>query len=202
MAFTAPNYQEYYTSANTKLAEYYARLLMEEQGDINRAMARLTEDYTRGNRINLEDYERNVAFGRESYTAGLAEEAQTKAGEERALKQNLLSRGVSQGGLAQTQESRLAERQQLRREAIDRALRKSEEDLRYAKERGMEQETITQRRGTEDLATQWAKFQTDKAQEREEKALGLAEQSYQREFAKRSTEESFRLQEASLAKMP
>lgn len=201
MAFSVPNYSQYLTSADQKLAEYYARLLAEEQGDVERAKRRLVEDYQRGIRINTEDFERNIDFGRESAAAAKTEQSLDAESERRKMEADLLRRGVSQGGLADDQYSRLKTRQDLRREAIDRALRKSEEDLKYGKERGLEEETIKQRRGTEDLATNFAKFQTEKAQERQEKSLQLAEADYQREFSKRATEEGFRLQQESLNKM-
>lgn len=198
MAFTVPDYTSYYNAAQTKLNEYYQRILQEEEYDVERAKRRLDEDYKRGTRINLEDYERNIQFGRESYGASVKEQQLESESERRKLEGDMLSRGVSQGGLAEGQQARLKTRQDMRREAIDRALRKSEEDLKYGKERGLEQETLTQRRGTEDVATQFAKFQLEKKQEREDKALGLAEADYQREFSKRSTEEGFRLQQEGL----
>lgn len=62
----------------------------------------------------------------------------------------------------------------------------------------MEEQTVTQRRGAEDVASQFGKFVTEKQQERQEKALGLAEQKYQREFGAKSAAESFRLQQEGL----
>lgn len=199
MAFTAPDYTTYYNQSNTKLNEYYARLLAEERGDVERAKRRLDEDYSRGSRINVEDYERNIAFGEETAEASKAEETARSGEETRALEGDLLRRGVQSGGLATGKVATLEDKQKLRREAIDRALRKSEEDLKYAKERGLEETTLTQKRGTEDVASEFAKFQTKQKQEQEEKALGLAEQTYQREFGKRQAEESFRLQEKAFA---
>lgn len=198
MAFQAPNFTTYYTDAQKKLNDYYTRILAEEQGDVERAKRRLVEDYQRGFRINNEDYERNISYGRESYGASLSEQEMENAAEKAALEGDLVSRGVSQGGLADKKNIMLKDKQALRREAIDRALRKSEEDLKYGKERGLEEETVKQKRGTEDVATNWAKFNIEKSQEREEKALGLADQAYNREFGKRSTEESFKMQQQGL----
>jgi hypothetical protein len=202
MGFSVPNYDQYYQDAyNNKLKAYYERLLAEEQGDVDRAKRRLLEDYQQGTRINSEDYNRNYNFGRESYNAAMNEQKLDETSEQNKLNSDLVRRGLSQGGVSQQQTNQLQDRQSMRRAAIDRALKKSEDDLKYGKERGDEQETIKQRRGTEDLASQFAKFQTDKGQERQEKAQALAEADYGREFSKRSTEESFRLQQASLDKM-
>jgi hypothetical protein len=201
MGFTVPDYTTYYQQAWDKLSAYYEKILAQEGGDVQRAKDRLLQDYNRGLRINTEDYQRNVDFGRESYGASVKEQNLDAQSEQRKLEADMVRRGLSQGGVAEQEGTRLKSRQDLRREAIDRALKKSEEDLRFGKERGLEEETIKQRRGTEDLGTQWDKFQTEKGQERQDKSTQLAESNYQREFAKRSTEEGFRLQNESLSKM-
>ncbi len=237
MAFEVPNYQQYYQNAYNRLNEYYTRILAEEQGDVERAKRRLTEDYEKGNRIISEDYTRSYNAGRENYGAqqqelgvdvlsdqqkyeqALMQQGMENEAETGALQGDLMRRGVSEGGLAQFQSGKLGEkqafrrnvlqtdytnqktRQQLRREAIDRALRKSEEDLKYGKERGLEDETIKQKRGTEDLASQFAKYLSEKNQERQDKALQLGDSEYNREFQARSTQEGFRLQNESLSKV-
>jgi hypothetical protein len=199
VAFTVPNYDKYYQEAyDQKLQAYYAKLLNDEGGDVERAKSRLLQDYQRGIRINTEDYSRNIDFGRESAAAAKTEQGLDSAAEQRKLEADMVRRGISQGGVADQEQGRLKTRQDLRREAIDRALRKSEQDLQYGKERGIEEETIKQRRGTEDLDTNWNKFQTEKGQERQDKAAQLADSSYNREFSKNSTQESFNLQNQGL----
>lgn len=180
--FDIPDYSSIYDSAYKDLQDYYARILQETQGDVEKAKRRLMEDYQQGKRITLEDYAIQTGRARETAQAEYAQEDLTVPQEQRALLGNLLSRGVSQGGLAETKQQELKSRQELRREAIDRALRRSEEDAGYAKERGLETLTKEQRRGTEDVASDWRKFQTEKQQEREEKAAGMAESRYSREF--------------------
>lgn len=205
MAFQVPDYRKYYddiingrTETGRALKTYYETILQQEQGDVDRAKRRLGEDYERGFRINTEDYDRSVSFARESAGASYKELQDQAAGEEQALQGDLLRRGVSQGGLAEQKGQQLKSRQDLRREAVDRALKKSEEDLRFGKERGLEEETIKQKRGSEDLFSSFAKFKTEKDREMQDKALGLAEQEYSRDFAARSTQESFRLQQEGL----
>lgn len=192
--------------------------------DYTRGVRIPTEDYVRnvafaqetaGAARKEEDVGRKYDVA--AYQQALQQDQMVGDEEGKALETNLAQRGLSLGGLRDKKFEELSkqqglrkegintgfnseqDRRSLRREAIDRALKKSEEDLKFQKERGLEEETIKQRRGTEDVATGWAKFQTEKTQERGDKALGLAEQTYNREFGKRSTEESFRLQNESLA---
>lgn len=197
--FDTPNYQQYYDQANQDLEAYYQRLLSEEQGDVERVKRRLEEDYTKGTRIANEDYVREIAYGQDVYGGQTAEQDAAFTKESRGLQTNQLQRGISQGGVAEEQGSELKSSQDLRREAIDRALQKSEEDLRYGKERTLEDTGLTKIRGGEDITSQWNKFQTAKAQEREEKAASLGESAYQREFQKRSTEASFKATEDAQA---
>lgn len=191
--FSVPNYQKYYDQANTDLEAYYARILQEERGDVDRAKRRLEEDYTRGNRITLEDYTRELATSEETAGSQTRELQFSAEGERRAVEGDLLRRGVSEGGLADQTMGRQKTSEELRKEAIDRALNKSREDLKYAKERTLEEGTITQKRGSEDLASQFAKFVTQKGQERQEKSAGLAESKYGREFAEKQAKSSFDL---------
>lgn len=198
MPFTAPNYQEIYNQENTSLEAYYALLLQQEQGDLNRVRARLEEDYQRGNRITYEDFAKDAAYATETAGASRQEADMQAKREQRALQGNLVQRGVSEGGVAQQLTEEQTSREQLRREAIERALTKTQKDLQYTKERSLEQEAIKKLRGGEDVSSQWAKFQTEKGQERQEKALNLAGERYGREFTQRSTEESFRLQNEAM----
>lgn len=193
--FDIPNYEEYYKQSYNALEDYYKRLLDEERGDVERVKRRLEEDYIKGNRITNEDYVRELAYGQDVYGQQVRGQEQQNVQEDRGLKTNVLQRGVSQGGVAEQLGSELKSRQDLRREAIDRALQKSEEDLRTNKERSLEELGTTKIRGGEDVLSGWNKFQTAKAQEREEKASGLAESKYNRDFQERSAKASFKAQE-------
>lgn len=222
-----PATQTYTAQPNTYLAgvepvisNYYAAILAQEQGDVNKAIRRLEEDYSRGMRIPTEDYERKIrqsqedysrgmTTSREAYQASLAEQQATNLQEQRGLTGNLLQRGVSQGGLAGQLGGELKTRQDLRREAIDRALRKSEEELslnktRTAEELGVgktraqEEASLNKLRGAEDVALGFSKFKLEKGQEQREKGLSLAEQAYNREFGRQSTEKGFEFSQQSL----
>lgn len=191
----------YLGKSYSALDAYYKQLLDQENGDVNRAIERLKSDYTRGLRINTEDYSRNQAFGQESANASYKEEAMNSESENRKLEADMIKRGISVGGVAQQQQGMLKDRQQLRREAIDRALKKSNEDLKYSYERGNEEEGLKQGRGIEDLASEALKFKTDKGQERVDKAQQLAEADYGREFNRQATEKGFDFSQQSLNKM-
>lgn len=194
--FTVPNFQEYVTKANQSLDAYYTRILEEEKGDVERAKRRLEEDYKRGMRVSTEDYVKGTTRAVEDTDVAKTQTQALETQENRQLEGNLARRGVSQGGVAQTLTGEQSERQRLRREAIDRALKRQQEDLQYGKERSQEGTTINQRRGTEDIATAYAKFLNQSRQEREEKALGLGEQAYNRDFQRNQAEQAFRLQGA------
>lgn len=191
-------YQQYYDRAYKDLESYYARILQEESGDVERAKARLLEDYQRGNRITMEDYTRELATAEQGATAQTQELGFTTQGERRALETNVLQRGVSQGGIADQLYGRQKTSEELRQEAIDRALGKSRENLQYAKERSLEEGTITQKRGTEDVASAFSKFVTAKGQERQEKAAQLADSSYNRDFAEKQAKQNYDLARESL----
>ena len=196
-SFQAPDYASYYNEANKKLEAYYARILDEEGGDVERAKLRLEEDYTKGMRISQEDYDRGMRISDEEYQASTAEHKLNVQQEDRALEGDLLSRGISQGGVAGQKTGEMKSRQDLRREAIDRALRQSEEELYYGKERGEEELSTDKLRGGEDTDTSWRKRQNELAEQRETKASQMAGSAYDREFQKRSAEKSFALQEES-----
>lgn len=193
-----PNYQQYYDTAYSSLQAYYQRLLTEEGGNVERVKRRLEEDYQRGNRITMEDFVTKTAQSQEEYGANTKQEALVRQQEDRSLEDNLLSRGVSMGGLADSKNAEQKSRQELRREAIDRALKNTQQELAYGKERSMEESALTKLRGVEDVQSGWGSFQTRMGQEREEKALGLAEQSYQRDLQKRQAQEQSSLADRQL----
>jgi len=196
--FGIQDFSTYYTQAYNDLESYYKTILQQEGGDVDKAISRLKEDYDKGMRVAMEDYTTDIAYSRESAAAAKKEEAATAVKEGRALTGELIGRGVSAGGLAETKKEELKSAQDLRREAIDRALKKSESELGTTLERSQEDTTTTQKRGTEDVASEWQKYQTEKAMEREEKSLGLAESRYGREFNALSTKKSYELAQQGL----
>jgi hypothetical protein len=198
MALQVPNYQQYYDKAYTDLNAYYQALLTQEGGDVDRVKRRLEEDYAKGNRITMEDYTSNLANTQAEYGGAVKEQAITNTAENRALQDNQLQRGISIGGLAEKQSLEQKSKQDLRREAIDRALQKSEKDLSYSKERSLEDTALTKMRGGEDVTSAFNKFQLTQKQEQGDKALGLGEQAYQRDLQKTQMEESAKQAEQSL----
>ncbi len=197
----APQANTYVAQIDPVLKDYYSMLLAQNNGDVTRALRVMEEDYTKGMRISQEDYTKGTQEAQSAYTGSIAEQATTSKGEQRALTGNLLQRGVSQGGVADTLTGELKSRQDLRREAIDRALRKSESDLSLQKTRSQEDTSTNKIRTGEDIALGKAKFELEKGQEQRDKAMGLASEAYNREFTKQSTEKGFDFSAQSLAKM-
>lgn len=198
MALQIPNYQEYYQKAFDQLQAYYQRLLTEEGGNVERVKRRLEEDYQRGNRITLEDYTMKMNQASEGHQADTQQHQLTTVQEDRALQDNQLQRGISLGGLAGQQTGEQKSRQELRREAIDRALKNTQQELAYGKERDLEQSALNKLRGGEDTESGWNSFKIKMGQEQEEKALSLAEQNYQRELQRKQAEEQAAQAEKSL----
>ena len=168
------SWEEYETIALEELKPYYERLLKEEGGDIEKAKARLLEDYERGVRINTEQAETNLeGFGPEmqqgestqSYYNRAKGEYGTFPEESIALAQNMNKRGILYSGIANTEASKLATSQQRRQEAINNALKN------YVEEAG-----ITKERGIQDLATEWERRQWELDQQKAEDAANLARQ--------------------------
>jgi hypothetical protein len=198
--------------AKRRLEEDYARgkrINLEDYALEKGFATKSAEASRRESEQQLEDVLQSLGYQRE--TLGTQRQR-----EERQLLGDLLSRGISQGGLAEQKEQSLADRFQrelgylgkqeesakskseLRREAIDRALQKTEKTLEYGKERGLEEEGLTKTRGLEDLETSFAKYKLQQQQEREEKAEQMASGRFQRKLGAKQAKESFRLQEKGL----
>jgi len=78
------------TKAYGELGAYYERLLKESQGDMNKVLSRLVEDYDRGLRIQKED----VAFAKEGLGNEQQRAEELKAREQSSLVDRMLARGL------------------------------------------------------------------------------------------------------------
>lgn len=194
----SPTPGSYLADADVALRDYYKQLLALEQGDVEKAKTRLLTDYQSGRRVTMEDYTLGKQRAQETAQADTANQQLYNVQESRANQDDLLQRGISLGGTADSRTADVQSRQDLRRQAIDRALKKSEEDLSYGKERDLESITKTQTRGTEDLVTDFSKFKMQQDQERKEKGMQLAESAYNRDLSKQSIEKGFEFQQKSL----
>lgn len=164
--------EEYEARALEELRPYYERILAEEGGDVDKAIRRLGEDYERGLRIQREDYD--VARGQygpamapgetaAQYYNRTKDEYGTFPTEGISLLGELNKRGILQSGIAETRAKKLQTAQSLRQQALDRAIK------RYQEQAGIDKE-----RATEDIETAWARRQFELGEEKKEKAGTLA----------------------------
>lgn len=162
-----------------KLAPYYKQKLDESNGDVELAKQRIEEDYQRGLRQRTEDT--NIAMTTDTQTA----KEETTAAREGLNQRGLLFGNIPEGQpnqsaaptsqFAQTQElNPLADKQQQRRMAIQRALDRQNEVAGIEKSR-----TLT------DTNTQATRYARDLENEKKEKAvLQMAPLKYNQEYAK------------------
>lgn len=86
------DYEAEAQKAYGELGAYYDRILKESQGDMNKALARMTEDYDRGVRVKKEE----ATLGREALTLAQGEADRQAAQNRRGVIANALSRGLYQ----------------------------------------------------------------------------------------------------------
>lgn len=146
-----------------EMGPYYLRLLTESRGDMNKALARLTEDYDRGIR------NQRVSF------AAQQQEAERQSGQERTnIVANALARGLYQKSNFDPQGGFGIPTQNL-----------NEQQDRFAYEEGgrkralsqyEEEATIAKKRQEVDLPEEQRRREFALEQERREKSASLAEQ--------------------------
>lgn len=78
------------TKAYGELGAYYERLWNEASGDLNKVLARLTEDYDKGLRVKTRD----TALADESYALAQAEQNRQQGIANNRLEGNLINRGL------------------------------------------------------------------------------------------------------------
>jgi len=191
-------YSDIEAKALAELSDYYTKILEDVGWDIEKAKRRLEEDYQRGLRTSREDAAVKLkeyyqqTFPQEVRDAletlgqrGLLETGVTP----RAVKPETITLPTGEmittkpvtttgfGGVAGSELERIRSSQQARREAIERALRRSEEEA-----------GITRERGLEDISKQWERTQREKEQEKREKAASLAAERYAREIQRREAQ--------------
>jgi len=188
-------YSDIEAKALAELSDYYTKILEDVGWNIEKAKRRLEEDYQRGLRTSREDAAVKL---KEYYQQTFPQEV--RAALETLGQRGLLETGVTPGaikpetitlptgetvttkpvtttgfgGVAGSELERIRSSQQARREAIERALKRSEEEA-----------GITRERGLEDISKQWERTQREKEQEKREKAASLAAERYAREIQRR-----------------
>lgn len=117
-----------------ELGTYYTRLLTESQGDMNKLLARMVEDYDRGVRVRREDYQQ----AKQDYDTALANTNRTayNSAKERGLTQKS-AYGAGGMGLADALIARA-------RQPVDRAMQSNDLAYNRANEGALTERTRTE----------------------------------------------------------
>lgn len=182
--------------AYTSLAPYYTKILQEAGGDVNRAIARLEQDYQTGVRYTTEDVSRQTGYAKEDLNAALKSLGITFTQEQQGKTDTLNQRGIAltqpgrtgpmnvategQGG---TEMSMLKEDEQLRQEATQRAASRQIEQLGIGGQRQLASLSQSRTRGGEDVTRQYQQYEEQLQQERENRALGIGQAKQQEQLA-------------------
>jgi hypothetical protein len=182
-----------------QVVAYYQKLLTESQGDVDRAIKRLEEDYQQGLRYTTEDLTRKTGYTTEDLNSALEQLGVTFPKEAQALVDTLNKRGIgvtqaysgqsrlagagavydamgniisqgNVGGQAGTEMQQLTEDQALRKEAIQRTADRNLKELGIQAQRDLEKEKLTRQRGEEDITREQQKYQEQLQQQRESEA--------------------------------
>lgn len=155
--------------AYDELGSYYDRILSESRGDLNKALARLTEDYDRGIRLKKED----VATARQQL--GIRQDQANKLGVNNALARGIYQQSAydPNGGYG-IQDTAQRENDQAfatQQQALDRDLSRYTEAAGVAKSRAETDLPETQRRNEFALEQQRRTEAGQMANERATRAL-------------------------------
>lgn len=167
--------EDYEKDALEELRPYYERILKEEGGDVEKAKARIEEDYNRGIRVTRQDWE-TAKTGQGTpirpgesiadYYNRAKNEYGTFSQEGIQAVSNLNKRGILSSGIANVSAANLATDQQRRQQALDLAMQRYEE-----------QSGITRGRNIEDTNTAWDRKQFDLGEEKKVRAAQMARQN-------------------------
>jgi hypothetical protein len=142
------DYKKAAEEAYGELGTYYLRILSETKGDMNKALARLTEDYDRGLRIRTED--KNMAI--ENTTDN--------------VRDNALARGIYQNSVYDPDSGK---------GLADQNLKENVDPINRTFDRWKEEADIEVGRKRTDLPEEQKRREFDLEQERRMKAADLAE---------------------------
>ncbi len=223
------NYDAELQKAYERLKPYYQKMLDYAGGDLNLAKRMIQADYDSGKRENQEEAEikrRGLALqkqgiqtnydlttdeARGAYQQAVQEQNLLFPQEQEQMSTGLNRRGVSQGGLADTEASRLKTSQSIRKEAIDRALQERELSATKTKEQGTAETglaeesnaqklaramgTLEQNKGfkTEQAQTDFEKQRQALSKSQEQEAAGLASNAYNQNLNLQQTQEQKKL---------
>lgn len=183
-----------------KLKPYYEKKLEEAQGDMDRAKQLLEEDYQTGVRRTDEDLARTQRVLGEDKTAQLAGDTLTKDEELRDIKGALNQKGVLMGQAPSWQSGGMApysdyaqtwflnpldERQQLRRQAIERAIDRQAEIAGIDAARAKEDFLRDRDRAVQEYDIKFPRYKRELEEEKKQKAITqMAPLKYEQEYQK------------------
>jgi len=213
--FKIPDLDPLIKEAYDKLAPYYAKLLAESQGDVNKAMARLEEDYASGMRYNTEDVERETGYAKTDLDAALSQLGITFPQEQEKLLDTQNQRGIAltespqpNGGIPQplqvASEGRagyetgtLREDQKLRQEAVQRTAQRNVDQITTQGQRTASQLGSEKTRGGEDVQRQGQLKVEELEDQRQSKAMQAGQMKQNQQIA----DAQMKIMQAQLAKM-
>lgn len=184
-----------------KLAPYYSHLLDIHNGDVNLAKNRLEEDYQSGLRQATETQQRENTYGQQDYQTQMQQEDIQNEQDLRDTRGKLNNQGVLVGQISPDQQggsnapvsgfaeqyylSPMSQQQQLRKQAIDRALQRQREVTNSNFANTQQQLATTKQRGIENTERADTLYKENLNQEKQDKAINqMAPLQYQQEYQK------------------
>ena len=186
--------------SSSVLGRYYLQKLKDAGDDVTRAKRLIQEDYDRGVRVATEDYTRAEKYGQEDLTSQLKEFDLDKTAETRETYAGANQRGTLLGEIAPNSESSKApisdyaktyitepmeQRQDLRKQAIERAIKRQTEVAGVSKTRDTEAAGITKFRGIEEQDTAYPREKSRLEEETRKEAYNTTvPQQYTEQYQK------------------
>jgi len=186
--------------ALTQLTPYYEQKLKEAGGDVERAKRLLEEDYTRGVRISKEDLTVAETQSDEDLTTSLKSLGLDVAAEDRNLAGSLNNKGVYVGQIDRGADTSAApisdyaqqwhvkpqkENQDLRKLAIERAVKRQKEVAGITSTREQETFGVRKTRGIEEQNIQFPRTARDLEEEKRQRAFNeVVPMKYNEEYSR------------------
>lgn len=201
---TAPAFNFDWTKAReeamAQLTPYYEQKLKDAGGDVERAKKLIEEDYSKGLRYTQEDYSREQGYNTEDMATSLKALGLDVTDETRNARGQLNQRGVLLGEIPAGEDTSKAptsdyaqnyvlgpmeERQNMRKQAIERAMNRQGELAGVQKTRLEEELTTARKRGIEEQDISFPREQQRLEEEKRQRAFNeVAPQKYTEEITK------------------
>ncbi len=210
--FQVPDMNSYVKAAfnDPSLVQYYTQVLQDAQGDVNRAIDRLKQDYQQGLRYTSQDVDRLTTQEKEDLSSSLKTLGLQFSGETQNLLDTLNRRGMAvtqaqagpgagplatgTGGRGGYEMGQLGQSQALRQEAVQRTADRNLQNIGISAQRQVTSLGQTQTRGIEDWTRALQEFQTQQLKSREQEAQQIGSQQQSMAMAQKQLD----LQKAQL----